>query len=147
MTHLAGVTAEAWEIAARTVYGEARGEPFEGQVAVAWVIRNRAERPGWWGRDVGQVCLKPSQFSCWLANDPNRDVITSVNPDNPVYRRCLGIAALVLSGDLEDPTEASTHYLTVDRPEWAVAWPPKWARDMRKTVVIGGHQFLSESQA
>jgi spore germination cell wall hydrolase CwlJ-like protein len=147
VTLLAGVTAEAWEIAARTVYGEGRGEPFEGQVAIAWVIRNRAERPGWWGRDVGQVCLKPSQFSCWLATDPNRDVITAVTAENPAFRRCLGITALVLSGDLEDPTEKSTHYITLDRPEWASMWPPKWAGSMHKTVVIGGHQFLSERQA
>lgn len=30
-------------IAALTIYGEARGEPYAGKVAVAWVIRNRTE--------------------------------------------------------------------------------------------------------
>ena len=30
------------DVAARTVYGEARGEPDEGKIAVAWVIRTRA---------------------------------------------------------------------------------------------------------
>jgi hypothetical protein len=33
-------------IGARTVFGEARGEPFEGQKAVAHVILNRAKLEG-----------------------------------------------------------------------------------------------------
>ncbi|MGH3756111.1 MAG: cell wall hydrolase, partial [Pseudonocardiaceae bacterium] len=67
-----------WEVMGRTLYGEARGEPFDGLVAVAWVIRNRAESPRWWGRDVKGVCLHPLQFSCWNETDPNRKIITNV---------------------------------------------------------------------
>jgi spore germination cell wall hydrolase CwlJ-like protein len=32
------------DILARTLYGEARGESFAGQIAVAWTIRNHAQR-------------------------------------------------------------------------------------------------------
>ena len=50
---------------AATVWGEARGEPFEGKVAVAWVIINRSRKPGWWGEDIRSVCSARWQFSCW----------------------------------------------------------------------------------
>ena len=36
------------DIMALTVWAEARGEPVDGQRAVAWVLRNRAAKPGWW---------------------------------------------------------------------------------------------------
>ena len=49
-------------IMAKTIWGEARGESHNGQVAVAWVIRNRAERGGWWGNTIREVCLKDQQF-------------------------------------------------------------------------------------
>ena len=59
---------------ARTLWGECRGEPKIGQIAVAWVILNRAEQPGWWSKShteaimddtIEAVCLCPHQFSCW----------------------------------------------------------------------------------
>lgn len=55
---------------ARTLWGEARGEPIEGQVAVAWVIRNRADGARFAGQLLGRegavahVCLTLWQFSC-----------------------------------------------------------------------------------
>ncbi|WP_448579778.1 cell wall hydrolase [Thermaurantiacus sp.] len=50
------------ECLARAVYWEARGEPLEGQLAVAEVILNRVER-GRFGRDVCDVVTAPRQFS------------------------------------------------------------------------------------
>lgn len=133
-----------WEIAGRTLLGEARGEPFEGQIAVAWVIRNRAEKPSWWGGTVSEVCLKPSQFSCWLDGDPNKSVIEAVTPQLATFRRALGIAALVLSGDLPDPVDGATHYFTSIRPNIDTSWPPVWARSLKQTARIGAHVFLRE---
>jgi spore germination cell wall hydrolase CwlJ-like protein len=136
--------AESWEIAARTIYGEARGQPYVGQVAVAWVIRNRAEHPKWWGLNLKDVCLRPAQFSCWNQNDANRAIITSVTADDPNFRRSLGIMALVLSGDLPDPTDGSTNYYTTSRPTWAREWPPGWASSLQETIILGAHTFLKE---
>lgn len=133
-----------WDIAGRTLFGEARNEPFLAQVAVAWVIRNRAERPSWWGRGVQGVCLKEKQFSCWNNSDPNRERITTATQDEEKFRRSLAIVALVLHGDLEDPTDGSTHYYTTARPPWANQWPPVWAKALKFTKVIGAHQFLRE---
>lgn len=55
------------EIFAKTVYGEARGEPEEGQIWVAWVIKNRARanKSYWGGSKIGDVCRKRLQFSSW----------------------------------------------------------------------------------
>ena len=69
-------------IMAKTIWGEARGEPYNGQVAVAWVIRNRAERGGWFGNTIREVCLKDQQFSCWNRNDCNRSQIDNLSTNN-----------------------------------------------------------------
>ncbi len=50
------------ETAARTLYGEARGEPEEGRRAVAHVFVNRY-RDGRWGGSLGEVCQWPAQFA------------------------------------------------------------------------------------
>jgi spore germination cell wall hydrolase CwlJ-like protein len=50
------------ECLARSVYWEAKGEPLEGQLAVAEVILNRVER-GRFGADVCAVVKAPRQFS------------------------------------------------------------------------------------
>lgn len=138
------ISEEDWYVASRTLYGEARGESWDGQVAVAWVIRNRAERPQWWGTTVSEVCLKKFQFSCWLDSDPNKVRIQAVTPAEPHFRRCLGIVALVMSGDLFDPTNKATHYFTAAPPNSDQAWPPPWSMKMHQTARIGAHVFLRE---
>ena len=42
---MASYTEQDWDTLARTIFGEARGESLQGQVGVAWVIRNRADSP------------------------------------------------------------------------------------------------------
>ena len=73
---------------ARTIFGEARGEPIKGQEAVASVVLNRVKvaqaRGGryWWGHDIISVCQKPYQFSCWNKSDPSYQRLTTVKKDN-----------------------------------------------------------------
>ena len=50
------------EYIARVVYAEARGEIFEGQVAVAAVVLNRFES-GMYGKSVRRVVMSRSQFA------------------------------------------------------------------------------------
>lgn len=99
----------------RTLSGECRGEPRIGQIAVAWVIRNRAEHqpPAWWGRTVGQVCRKPFQFSCWSEaewNASNLAHMMAIQPDGNEYEDLLDVCHTVLSGESVDPTNGATHY-------------------------------------
>lgn len=53
---------QANETAIQTIMGEASGESLQGQIAVAEVIRNRAE---FRNQTIEQVCLAPRQFSFW----------------------------------------------------------------------------------
>lgn len=59
---------------ARTVYGEARGEPYTGQVAVAAVILNRLYSPQF-PNTVSGVIFQPGAFTAvndgqiWLTPD------------------------------------------------------------------------------
>lgn len=124
------------ETVARTVYGEARGEPWAGKLAVAWVIRNRADNPGWWGTDYTSVCLKPSQFSCWLAGDPNSEKLKAVTTADPFFRECLAAAASVIGGIDPDPTRGATSYKVTLLP-----WPKDWGDEKPRLVEIGHHSF------
>jgi N-acetylmuramoyl-L-alanine amidase len=123
------------DILARTMYGEARGEDDKGKAAVAWVVRNRAERGGWWGDDIAEVCLKPYQFSCWNQNDPNRKKIERLSArGNPLFQKCIDIASDVLRGKISDLTKGANHY-------HAPHVKPSWAKSENFTVRIGNHLF------
>lgn len=70
------------KLLARTVYGEARGEPYEGQVAVAAVILNRLENPAF-PDTVAGVIFQPRAFTAvddgqiWL--EPNETAYKAVH--------------------------------------------------------------------
>ncbi|MFJ7933431.1 spore cortex-lytic enzyme [Sporosarcina sp. NPDC096371] len=84
------------QLMANAVYGEARGEPYEGQVAVAAVILNRVEHPDF-PDTVGGVIFQPLAFTAvadgqiWL--EPNErakeavlDAINGWDPsENAIY--------------------------------------------------------------
>lgn len=134
------------DIATRTVWAEARGEGRDGQIAVAWVIRNRAENPRWWSRNrddipddtIAAVCIDPWQFSCWNANDLNRPKLLALPKTDPLYQRIEAICRDVFEGKLPDPTKKADHYLVrswIPRTKWAVDNPDK------KTYEHGSHVF------
>ena len=132
-------TADDLEVLARTVHGEARGEPFEGALAVAWVVVNRSRM---WAKRVRDICLQPWQFSAWNQKDPNLRVIATVSVDSdPEYVRSLAAAACALAHALPDPTGKATDYHTIERPSGVDPWPPVWAKDYIPTVRLGSHQF------
>lgn len=123
-------------VMARTVFGEARGEPHEGRLAVAHVILNRARAGGWWGRSAGEVCLKRWQFSCWNPGGPNRARLLQVELDDRDLLGCARASIEALSGS-PDPTAGATHYHATNMPT-----PPRWVRGRVPDVVIGRHAFF-----
>lgn len=133
------------DVLARTLYGEARGETLEGLLGVAWVVCNRVLADSWYGDTVAEVCLKPLQFSCWNADDPNLPLLKKVDVTVPAFARCYGAAALVLSGEFADHTGGATNYHTIRAPKWAKSWPPLWALKMVETVRIHRHVFYREA--
>lgn len=130
-------------IMARTIYGEARGSSREDRIAIAWVIRNRAnidlgsdKKPDWWGESVAGVCLAKWQFSCWNQGDPNLKAIATIDTEDEVFEECLAIAGGVLQGAPPDPTGGATHY------HHHLLRPPHWAIDKRGTR-FGAHLFYA----
>ena len=85
-------------IFAKTIWAEARGEPLEGQIAVANVILNRARQGGWWGDDVAGVCCKSKQFSCWNEGDPNRARMDGLELQDRAFARAVSVAAGAWAG-------------------------------------------------
>ena len=131
------------DIGWRTVWMEARGEPYEGKVAVAWVIRNRLEyRIGDRWNTIAQVCLDWLQFSGWRESDPNfmaaqKETLT------PVAIDCIRALCEVMNGDkAHDPTHGARHY-------YAPAAMPKntpvpgWAMGQTPAAKIGAHVFFN----
>ena len=121
---------------ARTLYGEARGELYGGKVAVACVVINRVKARSWYGDSVAAVCLKPYQFSCWNADDPNREKIEAATEDDDDFRECLDVATRALAGEFPDLTFGSRHYHTP-------GVTPKWSRGKTPIIKIGEHLFFN----
>ena len=132
--------------AARTAFGEARGEGLDGQVAVVWVLVNRRDTRGRWGDTIRDVAFQPYQFSCYGSGGHYAAVEQFPAASSKGGRRavveCMRAADLVLGGLVEDPTLGATHYTTAgvyDGPR-----RPKWAGE--ELVRIGGHVFFKESK-
>ncbi|MDH0863335.1 cell wall hydrolase [Mitsuaria sp. GD03876] len=135
-------------VLARTLWGEARGEGEAGMYAVGRVILNRW-RSGYRGcRTVSQVCLDPSQFSCWNANDPNRAQMLRLDPalsQDENFKTALDVATFALSqpsrdGTVPDPTLGARHYVATTLPS---ALRPDWLLDKHPCAVIGRHEFYN----
>jgi len=125
------------EIMARTIWGEARGEPYNGQVAVGDVIMNRTRHPKRWANTVRGVCRQKWQFATWLDHDAvhaaNKRKMLDVTLEDESLRRA--VRACLDAYD-DDITEGSDHYYA-DTIE-----PPPWTKNMTFTRKIGHHLFF-----
>lgn len=115
-----------WQLqtAARTLVQECRGEPLDGQKAVAHVLWNRLDT-GRWGGDLAAVCLSRSQFSGWGPVDTsspqeveNFRYVCGLPDDAP---EIMGMLAILLAACKEpDPTNGACWYHAENIP------PPPW---------------------
>ncbi|WP_106638980.1 cell wall hydrolase [Allosphingosinicella vermicomposti] len=117
------------ECLARAIYYEARGEPLEGQLAVANVVLNRAAS----GRYPASLCAvvrQPAQFSF-----VRRGHIPAA-PRNEAWRKAVGIAhvasARFASGLTSDVLWYHADYVA-----------PSWGRRLNRVAKIGAHIFYS----
>jgi spore germination cell wall hydrolase CwlJ-like protein len=92
------------------VYCEARNQPYEAQVGVAWVTMLRVRHPSWMGRTVHEVILKPNQFSEFSSNDPEYALAEGIAANwdahyqtDKALRVAEGVAAGVISGLIPNP--------------------------------------------
>lgn len=117
-----GLSENDLKIMSNAVYGEARGEPFEGQVAVAAVILNRVKSPSF-PNTVSGVIFQPRAFTAvadgqiWL--EPNETARKAVQQ--------------ALNG--WDPSGGCLYYFN---PETATS---KWIWTRAQVKTIGKHIF------
>lgn len=138
---LASLTEEDLFLA--TLYGEVRGEPHEGIVAVACSIRNRVLQ-GRFGKGYGGVLKRYAQYSClWpKLGGINHEKVLRFAARLPELRpgeeQLREVVRGVMSGDIEDTTGGATHYHTdyIETPFWAK--PPA-----RITCKKGVHIFYA----
>lgn len=115
------------------IYYEARGEPIEGQAAVAQVILNRVQHPDF-PDDACAVVFEPNQFS--FVGDPS-DLIPPMVENEQALRateRAAKAALEVVEGYHTHIT--STHY-HADYVE------PYWADLYTLDFRVGNHIFYS----
>lgn len=104
---------------ARVVYAEARGEIFEGQVAVATVVLNRFES-GQFGSSVKKVVFARSQFA--VSKRHNEEGMSAVE------------AAIERKGDYPE----NMYYFQASKSK-------KW-RNFEYLTRIGGHSFYCAAE-
>lgn len=114
------------DLLARAIYGEARGEPYTGKVAVAAVIINRT-KDSRFPKTIAGVIYQPGAF------DAVADGQINLQPDQSSYNA----ARDALNG--WDPTYGCIYYYN------PVTATNKWIRSLPIVVTIGKHVFCKSN--
>lgn len=109
---------------ARIISAEARGEPYEGQVAVGAVIMNRIAHPSF-PNTLSGVIYQPGAFSCLTDGGVNAEVVDSA------YRAAKDAI------DGSDPSGGAVYYYNPSKTS------NQWMHARPVIVVIGSHRFCS----
>lgn len=133
---LSKILPDQHEILAVNAYTEARGEGYEGMVAVTNVVRNRVKDPEF-PNDYYSVITQPKQFS-WL-NSGNSIVID----DEKSWELAQQIASLELKNKLPDLVNGARFYanprkVDVKRHKWVVKYQP--------LAEVGNHVYMDKPE-
>ncbi len=112
------------QLIARAVNGEARGEPYEGQVAVAAVILNRVKHSSF-PNSISGVIYQPGAFTA--VSDGQINVPIAQN--STVYKACQD----AMNG--WDPTGGAIYYFNPDTATSSWIWSRQFIKQ------IGKHRF------
>ncbi|MBO5059352.1 MAG: cell wall hydrolase [Clostridia bacterium] len=112
------------QLLARAVNGEARGEVYEGQVAVAAVILNRVKHPSF-PNTISGVIYQPGAFTAVADGQIN----VPIAQNSTVYKACQD----ALNG--WDPTYGAIYYFNPDTAT------NKWIWSRPLIIQIGKHRF------
>ena len=112
------------QLLARCVNGEARGEPYTGQVAVAAVILNRVKHPSF-PNTIPAVIYQPGAFTATVDGQIN----VPIDPNSTVYKACQD----ALNG--WDPSGGAIYYYNPAKTT------NKWIWSRPIITVIGRHNF------
>ncbi len=115
---------------ANAVYFEARGEPIEGQLAVADVVMNRVASEKY-PDTICEVVTQPWQFSF-----VRRGVIPKADRSSEAWRKAVAISEIVLK-DIDTKVDKDVLWYHADY----VA--PSWGKRLNREEKIGLHIFYS----
>jgi spore germination cell wall hydrolase CwlJ-like protein len=121
---------EEQDCLANAVYFEARGEPIEGQLAVAEVVLNRASS-GRYPTDLCAVITQKAQFSFI-----RRGRFPSADRSSEAWKKAVAIASIArqkLAANL--PSSVLWYHATYVSP--------KWGKRLTRQTQIGLHIFYS----
>ena len=118
---------------ALNVYHEARAEPVDGQLAVAFVTINRM-RDEAFPSDVCGVVTQSNSIACQFSWVCDGNSITPRNAE--AFRRALRVSIDALTGAAEDPTHGATFFVSTRIQR------PGWTRRLTQTAAIDGHVFF-----
>lgn len=121
---------------ADTLYFEARGEPVQGQKAVAEVILNRRDS-GKFPATVCGVVTQGSSKGCQFSY--NCGGKARAIREKAAYARVHKIAEAALAGAPRDITDGATYF-------HATSVRPSWSRKFTRTAKIGRHIFYTEGR-
>lgn len=125
------------DVAARTLAQEVRGEPPEGQDAVAHVLKNRLAS-GRWGETLSSVCLWRGQFSGWyVPTDPNFAYACNL-PETDIVLCKMRVVMQTALDSKDDPTGGAMWYANLSIVN------PKWAQSATITGKFGHHTFFKD---
>lgn len=116
-------------VLAEAIYHEARGEPLQGQVAVAYVVLNRMESVYFPDTISGVV-----NYRCHFAYTCDGSRQSGIN-DLRAFMKSLKVARDVIDGKYQDPTGGADHYFNPSKVT------PHWSEHYGKVALIGNHAF------
>ena len=117
-------TKDQIQIIARAVNGEARGEPYEGQVAVAAVILNRVRHPSF-PNTIAGVIYQPGAFTA----------VTDGQINSPIARNSTVYKACEDAVNGWDPSNGAIYYYNPAKTT------NKWIYSRQVIKRIGKHVF------
>jgi spore germination cell wall hydrolase CwlJ-like protein len=131
-------------LAAATIWQEAAGEPYEGKLAVASVIRNRMKRKYQSDGTVAGTVLKDYQFSGWNTDpkDTLRERSMMLDDDNPVVRECVRAWK---ESVYDDVTNGAVLYFAPKGVKKTPAWAE--APSVKFVKAIHNHHFYQDVTA
>ena len=112
------------KLLARLINGEARGEPYEGQVAVGAVIMNRVKSAKF-PNTIAGVIYQKGQFSCVTDGQFN----AAIEENSTVYKA----AQDAMNGS--DPTNGALYFYNPSKTK------SKWLFSLPVVATIGEHKF------
>lgn len=117
-----GFSAGDLDLLASIISAEARGEPYEGQVAVGAVIMNRISHPSF-PNTLSGVIYQPGAFSC--LNDGGINAATAESAYTAAREAING----------SDPTGGAVYYYNPAKTT------NKWIWSRQVVAIIGAHRF------